>query len=213
MPPQGRPLRRVAAGLVIEGLGAFAAATVEVSTASAAWQAHCRPLWARVLTRGVSVAILLASVEYLLTVIFPVVSVERLSRGVFIKGSAALTVALATFALWGLIVQAAASALGSAIALWLCALVLSHGLIWPALLLMSAGVWRDAPLLPDETTGAPKAPDDAAVKPGRWGGGGDGVAMAVLQPPPPLVAHDENPFAGPAVQPWSAPRASQHGAW
>ena len=56
------------AALLIEGLGGFAAATVEVSAASAAWQAACRPWWARVLTRSVSAAILLAGVEYTLTV-------------------------------------------------------------------------------------------------------------------------------------------------
>ena len=196
-------------------MGGFAAASVEVTVATAAWQAQCRPWWARALTRGVAVAVLLSAAEYTLTVIVPV-SVERLPRGVFVKGGAALTIALSAFALWGLIVQAAASALGSAVVVWLCALVISHVIMWPALLLLSAGVWRDAPLLPDETTGPPDdaaaPPPDAAVK--------RGVAMTAvavqLQPPPPLVAaHDENnnPFAGPPAQPWSAPRASQHGAW
>lgn len=212
-------MRRLAAGLLIEGLGAFAAASVEVSTASAAWQAHCRPWWARALTRGVAVAVLLAATEYALTVILPVPAIERLSRGVFIKGGAALTFVLAVFALWGLIVQAAASALGSAIVVWLCALVINHVIMWPALLLLSAGVWRDAPLLPDETTGPPIAPaapppDAAAPKPVAWGGGDVAMtSVAVLAPPPPLVLHNDNPFAGPPAQTWTAPRAPQHGAW
>ena len=207
-------------------MGAFAAATVEVTVASAAWQAACRPWWARALTRGVAVAVLLASTEYTLTAIVPI-SVERLPRGVFVKGGGALTLVFAAFALWGLIVQAAASALGSAIIVWLCALVISHVIMWPALLLLSAGLWRDAPLLPNESTGTTIAPpvalasgDDVAAKPGRrWGGkAGDGdVAMtsvAMMQPLPPqaAAAHD-NPFAGPPAQPWSAPRAPQHGAW
>ena len=208
-------MRRVAAGLLLEGLGAFAAASVEVSVASAAWQAKCRPWWARALTRGVAVAVLLSAAEYTLTVITPV-AVERLPRGIFVKGGAVLTLIFAAFALWGLIVQAAAAALGSTIVLWLCALVISHVIMWPALLLLSAGVWRDAPLLPDEASGPPAAhsappqADAAAPKPDRWGGTGGDVALTVMQPPPPP---DDNPFAGPAAQSWSAPRASQHGAW
>ena len=224
--PQGRPLRRIAAGLLLEGLGAFAAATVEVTVASAKWLAECRPWWARALSRGIAVAVLLAATEYTLTVIVPI-SVERLPRGVFVKGGAALTLALAAFALWGLIVQAAASALGSAFVVWLCALVISHVIMWPALLLLSAGLWRDAPLLPNESTGPAIAPsiaqiDAAVAKPSRrWGGkagdaNGRDVAMtsvAVMQPPPLTSAHDDNPFAGPPAQSWSAPRAPQHGAW
>jgi hypothetical protein len=203
---QGRPLRRIAAGLLLEGLGAFAASTVEVTVGSAAWQAACRPWWARALSRGVAVAVLLAATEYTLTVIVPI-SVERLPRGVFVKGGAALALALAAFALWGLIVQAAASALGSAIVVWLCALVISHVIMWPALLLLSAGLWRDAPLLPDESTGPPIAPPIAKPDVAM-------TSVAVTQPPPPLdAARDDNPFAGPPAQPWSAPRATQHGAW
>jgi hypothetical protein len=213
-------MRRIAAGLVIEGLGGFAAASVEVSTASAAWQAHCRPWWARALTRGVAVAVLLAATEYALIVIVPMPAIERLSRGMFIKGGAALTFVLAVFALWGLVVQAAASALGSAIVVWLLALLISHVIMWPALLLLSAGVWRDAPLLPDETTGPPIAPESspppvaAAAKPVAWGGGDVAMtSVTVLSDPPPLVAHNDNPFAGPPAQTWTAPRAQQHGAW
>ena len=210
--------------MLLEGLGAFAAATVEVTVASAKWLAECRPWWARALSRGIAVAVLLAATEYTLTVIVPI-SVERLPRGVFVKGGAALTLALAAFALWGLIVQAAASALGSAFVVWLCALVISHVIMWPALLLLSAGLWRDAPLLPNESTGPSSvqiSSDAEAAKPSRrWGGkagdanGGD-VAMtsvAVMQPPPLISAHDDNPFAGPPAQSWSAPRAPQHGAW
>ena len=174
--------------------------------ASAAWQAACRPWWARALSRGVAVAVLLAATEYTLTVIVPI-SVERLPRGVFVKGGAALTLALAAFALWGLIVQAAASALGSAVVVWLCALVISHVVMWPALLLLSAGLWRDAPLLPDESTGPPIAPPIAKPDVAM-------TSVAVTQPPPPLdAAHDDNPFADPPAQPWSAARAPQHGAW
>ena len=72
-------MRRVAAALLLEGLGAFAAATVEVSVASAAWQHACRPWWARVLTRALSAAILLAGAEYCFTARAPIHALRRRS--------------------------------------------------------------------------------------------------------------------------------------
>lgn len=222
-------MRRIAVALALEGLGAFACATVEVTTASAQLQALCRPWWARALTRGVATAVILSIVEYTGTVIIPI-SVERLSNSVFVKGGAALTIVLSAFALWGLIVQAAAAALGSAILVWLCALLISHVIMWPALLLLSAGVWRDAPLLPDETTGAPHyaavyPPTLPPPKPGRWSAAGSSsgsdpagspraaaiIAIASSPSEPLPVAHDDNPFAGPAAETWHAP--PPHGAW
>jgi hypothetical protein len=209
--------------VLIELLGGWAAAGVEVSRSQAAWQHACRTWWQRVLTRGVAAAILIAGAEYALTVIFPI-AVERLSTWVFKRGAVALALPLVGFAVWALSINGAASgpALGSAIVVWLFSIGLSHTIFWPLLLLMSAGVWRDVAPLPEErwTAGSGAAAEEPAAvaatdaKPARksrlFGRGGGGAQeapleqVAVVAAPAPLPPAD-NPFAGPAASTWNAP--------
>jgi hypothetical protein len=107
--------------------------------------------------------------------------VERLSHWVFVRGGVALALPLAGFGIWSLCVNGAAggAALGSSIVVWLWAVALNHLMMWPALLLLSAGVWRDIAPLPEE----------------QWRSA-DAAAAAASFPPPPAAA----PFAAPEQQ-------------
>lgn len=211
------------AWLLLELLGAWAAATVEVSVAQATWQAACREWWQRALTRAVAAAVLLSGTEYALTAIFPV-SVERLPRYVFTRGAALLAAPLVGFAVWSLCVNGAAgrAAFTSAGAVWLWTLGLNHLIAWPLLLLLSAGVWRDVKALPEErwasggAAAAAPPPAEAAPKPQkrawRLGGGNKAdtelASVAVVAPPQQpqaaVTARSDNPFAdGPSsVSAW-----------
>jgi len=142
-----KPLRRVAVALLVEGLGAYAASSIEVSPAEAAWEAACRSWWARALTRSLSAAVLVATFEYTFTAVLPV-AVERVQRKVFLSAACLLLLPLAALALWGLIVNAVAGddALRSSFVVYGCALGWLHLVLWPLLLLLSAGLWRDIPV-------------------------------------------------------------------
>ena len=151
----GRPWRRLIIGCITHGLITFGASSIEASTASALWQAQCRTWWERVLTRGMSVAVLLASCEYTFSVVCPI-PVERLPRLIFKAGAGLLFLVSLAFFLWGVIISATVtpphgpSTLGSAAVVWVWALILCWGFVWPLLLLMSAGLWHDITPLPEE---------------------------------------------------------------
>jgi len=192
---QGRPMRRLLTGMVIEGLGGFATASIEISVASAAWQATCRAWWERVLTRGLATATLLGGFEYFFTVVVPV-NVERLGRWLFVRGGLALSFVLFVFALWGFIVNAAAgrSALGSAWIVWIWALMLNHVIVWPILLLLSAGIWRDVPALPPPPPPPPPLPPSPRFASGSSKPGGS----PKMTPHAAVAVEDGNPFARPS---------------
>ena len=200
----GRPWRRIAVGCIVHGLLTFGASSIEASTASALWQAQCRTWWERVLSRGMAVAVLLATGEYTLSVISPI-TVERLPRVIFKAGAALLGLVGLAFFLWGVIINATvgAHALGSAAVVWVWALVLDWALVWPLLLLLSAGLWHDITPLPEEHW-------PALLRPG----GDDEAAAGAEEGAPATRRVAVMDIAGPiAARPPARPSASSASAW
>jgi hypothetical protein len=149
-----RPWRRLVVAFFLQGCGAFAAAAIETTPASAAWQAYCRKWWERGLTRGLSTSVLLGFTEYAFTAVVPsAMGIERMPRVFFVLGCTALACVCIALAAWGIasIAPAGQHAVSSAFIVWLCALVLDYALVWPLLLLMSALVWADLPPMPRST--------------------------------------------------------------
>ena len=227
-----RPIRRLVAALLIEGLGAYAASAVEVSTTSAQLQATCRTWYARALTRSLSAGVLVSTFEYVFTAIVPI-SIERLPRKLFLACSSILLVLLSALALWALIVNATASpeALRSSFVVYGCTLAWTHFVLWPCLLLLSAGLWRDIPIIRDLPPPPPQLAPSFSVGAEShsvdFGGGGFGAGAknpqhdwaAAVTPPPPLPTmpptppNADNPWAAGAEpnNPWA--RTASRGAW
>ena len=189
-----KPWRRVGAWLLIELLGGFTCAAVEVSATQAEWQAACRPWWARVLTRSLAAALLISGTEYIFTIILPI-AVERLPPGLALKGGMALAAPLLGFAVWSLAINGAAGALGSAILVFVWTLLLSHAFLWPILLLLSAGLWRDVPPLPDDSN--PTGPSSWAPPPT-----GREATPNPFQPDNPFTAPPPPPTRGVQLAAW-----------
>jgi hypothetical protein len=206
-----KPRRRVAMALLIECLGAYAASSIETSPESAAWQESCRPWWARALTRALAAAVLVAGFEYSFVAILPVY-IERLPYKLFLTMAMLLLLPLTACFLGGVIVNSMAnpSALRSSFVVWACTLAWVHAVLWPLLLLCSACLWHDIPLLQPASLDEPvldagvASAFDAGRKQDIWTYP-QPLVVSTLPPPPSTSAtnamNTDNPWAS-SGNPW-----------